>query len=276
MLVMEETVARHYGRERLQETILAGIEALGRQPETVTETELGDVDEFHIGGREATSDITERLGLGPGCRVLDIGCGIGGAARFVAQRYGCRVTGVDLTPEFVATGQRLTALLGLSDRVRLEVANATRLPFPDRSFDRAILLHVGMNVAEKASLFAEAARVLDSGGILAVYDVMRTGDGDLDYPVPWASTPDLSFVARPHQYGEALAQAGFDVLGTRDHGAAAADFFRRMKERVAASGPPPLGLHILMGADAPRKVANMIANLQAGRIAPTEMICRRR
>lgn len=276
MFAIEETVARHYGRERLQDSILAGIEALGREPETVTETELGDVDEFHIGGREATIDITERLDLGPERHVLDIGCGIGGAARYIAQRHGCRVTGVDLTPEFVAVGERLTALTGLSDRVQFQVANATRLPFPDRHFDRAVLMHVGMNIADKDSLFAETARVLDDGGIFAVYDVMRVGDGDLDYPVPWASGPEFSFVCRPEQYGGALTQAGFDLVGTRNHGAAAADFFRRMKERVAASGPPPLGLHILMGADAPRKVANMIANLQAGRIAPIELICRRR
>src|SRR3954447_17166753 len=108
MGAVEQEVARHYSRGDLESVVLDGVKAAGHSLEDLRPEDLAPVDEFHIGGLEATAALAERLGLAPGKRVLDIGCGIGGPARFFASRHGCRVLGIDLTPEFVAGGTALT------------------------------------------------------------------------------------------------------------------------------------------------------------------------
>jgi SAM-dependent methyltransferase len=166
-------------------------------------------------------------------------------------------------------------MVGLADRVTFHVGSATDLPFERERFDAATLLHVGMNVPHKDLLCAEAARVLKPGAVFAVYDVMRTGEGEVAFPVAWADTSAMSFLAYPATYRRALETAGFEVVTEEDRLDLALDFFRRMTARVAENGSPPLGIHVLMGPEAPRKVGNMIATLERGIVAPVEMICRR-
>jgi ubiquinone/menaquinone biosynthesis C-methylase UbiE len=275
-MIVEQEVSRHYTHGNLQDQVLKGLKAMGRAPDNVRPEDLATIDEFHMGGHQATAELAGRLDLKPGTALLDIGSGLGGPARFFARQFGCTVTGIDLTPEYVAVAQDLTRMVGLEDSVSYRVGSATALPFADGSFDAATLVHVGMNIPDKDGLCAEAARVVRRGGVFGVYDVMRTGEGPLDFPVAWAATRQTSFVLEPAGYRRALEKAGFAVESERSQRDLALAFFARLKARMAESGPPPLGLHILMGADAAQKVANLMSNLQSGRIAPIEMICRRR
>ncbi len=275
-MVLEREVARHYTHGDLEDRVLNGLKSMGRAPDNVRPEDLAAIDEFHIGGNEATAALAEQLGLKAGMALLDIGSGLGGPARFLARRYGCRVTGIDLTPEYVQVAEALTRMVGLAGQVDFRAGSATALPFADASFDAATLLHVGMNIADKPALFAGVARVLRPGGLFAIYDVMRLGGGDIDFPMPWATGAHTSFVAEPAQYRSALEAAGFDVTAERNRRDYAIAFFRAMRARFAESGPPPLGTHLLMGTEAPQKIANLIASLEAGRLAPVEMICRRR
>lgn len=275
-MIVEQEVSRHYTHGNLQEQVLKGLKAMGRAPDNVRPEDLATIDEFHMGGHQATAELAARLDLKPGTALLDIGSGLGGPARFFARQFGCAVTGIDLTPEYVAVAQDLTRMVGLEDSVSYRVGSATALPFVDGSFDAATLLHVGMNIPDKDGLCVEAARVVRRGGVFGVYDVMRTGEGALDFPVAWAASPETSFVLEPAGYRRALETAGFAVESERSQRELALAFFARLKARMAESGPPPLGLHILMGADAGQKVANLMSNLQSGRIAPVEMVCRRR
>jgi SAM-dependent methyltransferase len=206
--------------------------------------------------------------------MLDLGAGIGGPARYLARKLNCRVDGIDLTPEFVAVARSLTARVGLADRVTFHLGSILALPFPAASFAAATLLHVGMNIADKPALCAEAARVLVPGGVFVVYDVMRTAPGDPAFPVPWASRAAHSFLATPDAYRAALAAAGLLLVHERERRAFALDFFARPRARGAAA-PPPLGTHLLMGADAATKIANFVAALHAGILAPVEMIARK-
>jgi ubiquinone/menaquinone biosynthesis C-methylase UbiE len=273
------TIEHHYGQRAegsLIGAITAGLAAMGRSPESVTLDDLGPVDEFHIGGRQATDDLMKQLDLGPSLEVLDVGSGVGGAARFVASRYGCRVTGIDLTAEYVETARALSHWVGLGDRVRFHRGSALATPFGDAVFDRGYMLHVGMNIPDKPALFAEVARVIKPGGRFAVYDVMRTGPAELVFPVPWAATPDINALAPPDVYRTALRASGFELVAERNRRDFAIEFFRVLRERIAgAGGPPPLGLHLVMGRDAGTKVENMMANIAAGTIAPVEIIARR-
>jgi ubiquinone/menaquinone biosynthesis C-methylase UbiE len=266
-------VSRHYTLGGLIEVIRASIAALGKAPESVTVDDLAPVDEFHIGGRRASKDFLAQLGLSAGMHVLDVGCGLGGAARFVVARYGCRVTGIDLTSEYVETGNTLCEWVGLKDRISLHHGSALAMPFASGSFDGAYMLHVGMNIEDKQRLVEEVARVLRPRSRFGIYDVMRVGPGDLAYPVPWAATPALSVVAEPEAYRRALQAAGFAVTAERNRRDFALELFDELRAKTAAAGgPPPLGLHLLMGESTPEKVQNMIGNIAAGRIAPVELI----
>jgi SAM-dependent methyltransferase len=164
--------------------------------------------------------------------------------------------------------------VGLGDRVSYRAGGALSLPFASGTFDGAYMLHVGMNIAEKAALFTETRRVLKPRGVFGVYDVMRDADGELAFPVPWAANTENSFVDSAATYRRLLEEAGFTVESERSRRDFAIDFFQRMRAQAAQRGPPPLGLHILMGPTAPQKIANMVSNLELGLIAPTEIICR--
>lgn len=272
----QQDVSQHYTHGDLVAAIRRGIEALGKTTDSVTVDDLAPVDEFHIGGRRASEDFLDQLELDGDRHALDIGCGLGGAARFAASRYGCQVTGIDLTPEYVETANEVCGWVGLAGRVRAQQGSALALPFADGSFDRAYMLHVGMNIADKAKLCSEVGRVLKGGSLFGIYDVMLTGDGELTYPVPWATTPSSSAVAPPGEYRDALEKAGFTVVAERNRREFALAFFDQLRARTAAAGgPPPLGLHILMGRNTPEKVQNMIANIASGKIAPVELIARK-
>jgi SAM-dependent methyltransferase len=272
MQALEQEVAGHYSHGSLEAAILAGLQAMARDRDHIQPDDLAAIDEFHIGGRAATEQLAMQLGLKPGMSLLDMGSGLGGAARFFAGQHGCQVTGLDLTPEYVSVATRLTDLVGLSEKAQFRVGSALDLPFPDGSFDRATLLHVGMNIPDKARLCGEVHRVLKSGGLFAIYDVMRTGDEEIEFPVPWAATPSTSFLQTPEHYRQALTHAGFEIKSERNRHVVGIEFFKAMRARIAESGPPPLGLHILMGQDAPIKTGNMLRNLEEARIAPVEMI----
>ncbi len=275
MLEMETKVANHYERGTLGAQIGAGWAKLKSESQAAPIDQLADMDEFHVGGRAATQMVCDQLDLVAGMKILDVGCGLGGAARYMATTYHVQVEGVDLTPEYVTVGQQLNQEVGLDDRVQLCVGSALELPKPDAAFDGVTMFHVGMNIEDKARLFAELARVLKPGGTMAVYDVMRGGEAALAYPVPWAFDHSTSFVARPQDYREMMERQGLVVTSEaskKDFGLA---FFAKMKARMAESGPPPLGLHLVMGPDVGDKVANLVAGIQSDAVAPVVMLARK-
>lgn len=275
-MTVEEGLADHYASGDLLASIEAGVAALGRTTAELTVDDLAPVDEFHIGGRQATARLVERMEIDAGCALLDIGSGLGGTARYLAATHRCQVTGLDLTPEYVEVAEVLSDWTGLRSNLAFEVGSALDMPFGDDTFDRATQLHVGMNIGDKQRLFREVARVLRPGGRLGVYDIMQVADGDVAFPVPWATDAAMSFVASPTSYREALESAGFRVVGQRDNSAIALEFFDALRSRTAAAGgPPPLGLHLVMGPATTTKIANMVDAVSAGILAPVEIIAER-
>ena len=270
----EHQVARHYGRSGIEQAFLDALRAAGKDPDNLSPGDLSGADEFHLGGPAATAALATDLGLGPELHLLDVGCGVGGPARHIAAAQGCRVTGIDLTAEFVEAAASLTRRCGLDGHVSFRQGSALAMPFPDGGFDAATLIHVGMNIAGKAALFAQVRRVLRPGARFGVYDVMRVGEGDLPYPMPWAATPETSFVEPPETYRRLLGEAGFAIEAEHDRSELALRLGRDARERAAARGPSPLGPHLLMGPGAPQRVANVMAAVQRGLIAPVEMVAR--
>lgn len=269
-----EQAASHYARADIEPTILHALAASGRDVDALKPRDLAAVDEFHLGGLPMTAALGRALGLHPGKALVGIGSGIGGPARYFAQAHGCRVTGIDLTADYVRVAETLTRRCGLADRVSFRQGSALAMPFAERSFDVATLLHVGMNIADKTALFAEARRVLRQGGRFAVYDVMRVGEGRITYPTPWAGGEESSFVERPEDYRRWLGGAGFAIESETDRRALALAQAAEMRASTAREGPPALGLHLVVGPAWRERAKNLMAALEAGIIAPVEIIAR--
>lgn len=268
---VEKLVAQHYRLADLEERLLAALEANGVPRAELTADQLGAVDEFHVGGREATVAIAEQWKLRAGMRLLDVGCGIGGPARYFASVHHCDVTGIDLTEDFVRAAQSLTARVGLSDRVHFRQGSALAMPFEPASFDGAYLFHVGMNIADKEKLFAEIARVLRPEGTLVIFDFMRVGPEEFTFPVPWAGTAAENTVGAVEEYRAAVAAAGFQATAERSRREFALDFLDRMRKRAAEGGAPALGPQLLMGPDGPLKMRNVAEAMQRNILAPIEL-----
>lgn len=267
-------VAEHYSSRALLDRIETALTEAGAKRPLDLDT-LALFDEFHIGGRQATDHLLKRLDISAGNRVLDLGCGLGGPARYVSKVSSARVTGLDLTHDFVNAGNALTGQALMVDLVDLRQGSILDMPFDDEQFDVAYMIHVGMNIADKAALATEVARVLKPGGVFGIYDVMAADEPELTYPVPWASGPDHNALSVPQVYRDALSGAGFRIQSETDRTEFAKAFFARLADRQSkADGPPVLGLHLVMGPDAPTKIRNMVAAIHGHQIAPIEMIAR--
>ncbi len=271
----EANVIKHYSRGDLQERLLEALRAEGRDPDHLHQDDLAGADEFHIGGIKSTEDLARGAGIHSDSRVLDVGCGIGGPARLFAQRFGATVHGVDLTPEFVQVARSLTERTGLSGQVSFSEASALALPFAQDEFDVATMLHVGMNIEDKAALFAEVFRVLKPGGIFAIYDVMRMGDDEPTFPLPWSTVPADSYVRTPLDYSDGLEAAGFAVDSERNLRGFGVEFMERGQARAAEKGPSPLGPLLVLGPDGPPRMANLLAAFRNHALAPVEIFARR-
>jgi ubiquinone/menaquinone biosynthesis C-methylase UbiE len=273
----DRAVSEHYLHGDLLKAIEAAIPKLGKTIDNITIDDLAPVDEFHIGGRQATEHFLSQLNISEQDHILDVGCGLGGASRYVANRYNNQVTGIDLTEEYVDTGNALCAWVKLDQQISLHQASALSMPFQDETFDGAYMMHVGMNIDDKAQLFNEIHRVLRPGASFGVYDVMRNRDGELTYPVPWATEKSTSSLATPDQYRSALENAGFVVTRENNRRDFALDFFKRLAEKTQSDrGPPPLGLHILMKESTAVKIKNMVKNIAEEYVAPVEIIAQKR
>jgi len=234
-------VTQHYARPGIAERALEALREANGSEAPVTPEALAPLDQFHGRGVVATGELLRLLDPQPRERILDIGCGIGGPARWIAAKIGCHVTGVDLTPEFCEAADALNAACGMADCVTIHNGSALDLPLPNAAFDRAYSQNVVMNIADKPRFYREAFRVLRPGGVLALSNVCAGPAGPPHFPVPWAETPATSFLATPEETRGDIAAAGFEILAFRDTSEELRD------ERLRQGSMPQLGLHIVMG-----------------------------
>ena len=255
-------VREHYSSMDLTDRIKSALATLAPEGQRLTADQLAPLDQFHTRGILATAELATAAGLDAATRVLDLGCGVGGPARYLAATFGCQVTGVDLSPGFIAAATYLTVRCGLSDRVTFQVGDAVHLPFEDAAFDTVFLQHVAMNIEDRAALYAEVHRILRTGGRFVSYDVVLR-DGDVVYPAPWARDAATSFLLSEGDTRTAIEQAGFKVAFWRDDTQTALDWF---KAAMAGSPPSGLNLGVVMGADFPAMIANLARNLRENRL----------
>ena len=260
-----------YGDADLLARIDAALAAAGRDPQRPGRDDLAGFDEFHGGGRASTRELAGAAGCGAGMRVLDVGCGIGGPARTLADEFGCRVSGIDLTPVFVAVATALSERMGFAGRTDFRVADATALPFDDAVFDRVWSQNVLMNVRDKARAFAEMARVLRAGGCVALEMNVRADGGEACYPTFWAEDPAISHLVTREEAEALLAGAGLAVVRVDDlthHSVALAE----KRRKAAAGAADPLGMQVLVTRHLQRKFANGLRNYREGRTRALQII----
>jgi SAM-dependent methyltransferase len=269
------SVARHYGSAGIAERVLAGFREANGPDARPTPEGLAPFDHFHGRGVIATAEIAAQLALRPGERVLDIGSGIGGPARWIAAKFAAAVTGVDLTPEFCAAAEALNAATGLADRVTIFPGSALALPVPDGAFDAAYSQNVIMNIADKRRFYREAFRALRPGGRLALSNLCAGPAGEPYFPVPWATTRDTSFLAAPDEMRADLLAAGFEIADFRDITEATREAQRRTRERIDKGEVPKIAVDIIMGERAREMQWNSIRSVEEGRGIAIEALVRK-
>jgi SAM-dependent methyltransferase len=261
------SVSRHYERDGLIDAILDGLAEAGASQVAPSIEDLAPVDHFHSRGRDATLELLALSDVGPDARVLDVGGGIGGAARALASTADCRVTVLELIEEYVRTGRELTRRVGLSDRVSFVHGDALSAPFDDGVFDVVWTQHASMNIADKPAFYREVRRLLRPGGRLAMHEILAGPVQPIRFPVPWATEPGISHLLSPEGLRSLLGGLGFRAVAWQDQSMESLEFNRRrLAATERASQPPPLGVHLLLGDEYRAMFANQVTNLDEQRV----------
>jgi ubiquinone/menaquinone biosynthesis C-methylase UbiE len=271
---LADRVASHYSENLdLAGLIAKHLRSAGKDFQSLTTTDLATVDEFHIRGRKATLELAEKMNLTADSNVLDIGSGLGGPARTLAETYGCRVAGIDLTQAFCDAAAAMSDWVGLGKYVSFRQGDATNLPFANNEFDAAMTIHVAMNIAAKEKMYMEAHRVIKPDGIFAVYDILQGEGGEVLYPVPWAREPSISHLVTSDNMKSLLADAGFKLLEAQDSTQESQAFFERMTAQMAKTGSPPVAWRLFLGDDFPLMARDQVRNVTERRIRTVSYIC---
>ena len=262
---LKSQIKKQYFKAGIFEDICTKLEQQGIDLNKVTRNNISGVDEFHIRGAEASNELVHEIYLND-AKVLDVGCGLGGPGRMLADRFNCKVTGIDLCEEYIRTAQKLSELTGLTDKTEFIHGDVLCLPFKDSSFDIVWTQHVQMNIEDKAKFYSEIKRVLNDEGALVYYDIFRKGNEDVSYPVFWANNASISFLVNIQRMDALFSDLGFVKLQTSDQTSKAKQSLINSIEKIKKNALPILGLNLLMGNSANKKRMNILKAIEDNKI----------
>ncbi len=257
-----QNIESHYHKEGLFEDIIYRLKDQEIDLSSVKRSDIAGVDEFHVRGAAVSKELAREIDLNR-LEVLDVGCGLGGPCRMLADEFNCRVTGIDLSNEYIRTARELSKLVKLDHRTKFVVGDAVNLPFDDNAFDVVWTQHVQMNVSDKERFYSEIKRVLKPGGSFLYYDIFKNNDVEVKYPMPWASSADHSFLFKVNEMKEILNDLGFEKLTVTNETQASIDFFEELIAKLKKYGPPKMGLNVLMGESTKPKLLNLLGHLKS-------------
>jgi len=275
MVAINTLIENQYHTPGLYEDILKRLGEEEMELSNVTRRDIAGVDEFHVRGAEASQELASRIKL-DNSKVLDVGCGIGGPSRMLADDYNCQVTGIDLSHEYIRTAKGLSALVGLQDKTDYLWSNALDLPFENGSFDVVWTQHVQMNIRHKLKFYSEIERVLTEQGTFIYYDIFKTDSGEVNFPVPWADYASTSFLGTTENMDDILERLCFKNLLLSDETDNGTHFLNDLFKKLSKNGPSKLGLNVLMGSSTKEKLMNILLGLKEGQIVLQSGIYKKR
>lgn len=274
-MVDEKPITYQWGSGDIYSLIISALEKMSKPIDALTMEDLAPVDHYHARGLPATIELADRLPFKANQHIVDIGCGLGGPARYIAKRFQCKVSGVDITEAFVEAANKLTALLHMEDQVQIALGDGQRLPYADALFDGGYTQHVTMSVADRPRFFSEAYRVLKPGAFFALTEHGLGPKGNPYYPLPWSEDGSGAYLVTPSQTRVFLEAAGFEDILIEDTGPKYVAAYKTVMEKADKGVLPPLGIHLLMGNTAPQKTRNSARNIEEGRTCPIQVVCRK-
>jgi ubiquinone/menaquinone biosynthesis C-methylase UbiE len=269
---LNDSVVNQYCAHNLFDSIKNALLEMNKNINELTMQDLSPVDFFHIRGIHSTKELADKCKISANMKVLDVGCGIGGTARFLASGYGCFVAGIDIIDEYTKTAAKLSGILKLNDKTEFRTGTAGQLPFEDEMFDVVWTEHVQMNVKDKNKFYSDAYRVLKSGGKFVFHDVFKGNSDEIYYPVPWADDQSVSFLMKVSEVEQLMKSFNYRILSWEDKTEVSAEAFKKSSEKIKQDGLPPLSLRLLMGENTIKKIENMAKNLLEKRLVVIQCI----
>lgn len=273
---VSSTIQEHYSQGTLMARILSYLADQVLDADNLTPENLHNVDQLHGRGVASTVEHIKFAKIKSAMHVLDLGCGIGGSSRFLASASKCRVTGIDLTQEFIDVAEDLTRRCALDSNITFQQGNALDLPFADASFDHVWCHNVTMNIEDKVALAAEIARVLKPGGRFSCAEVGLGPNGEPEYPLPWARQPSSSFLVTPDDMCTALEDGGLRIIKRRDDTETTLADLQEVRARAQRGKPPLQANQIVMGDDFPDRARNAGRMTTAGRLVAHMVLAEKR
>lgn len=262
-----ELLTNHYAADGIRERLEASLAEAGLDSGALTWQQLAQLDQFHTRGLQAVKELGDLLELEPNQKVLDLGSGLGGPARYLAAVKNCQVVGIDLTPIYVEIAQYLSDRCGLSEKTSFVQGDAAQLKFDDNSFDATITVHVSMNIKEKDGFYAGVHRVLKPGGRFAIYDVANGDVQPVLYPTGWSSEAETSYLSTLAETEHQLKSAGFSIETFEDATQEALDWLEMIQalQTSATDSPKQPELRAVIGSRFGPIFKTMAQNFVEGR-----------
>jgi len=237
--------------------------------------DLFPIDQYHARGIAATVDLGKRMPISKNQKIIDIGCGLGGPARYYAKEFKCFITGIDITPSFIEIGNEFNKLTSMSDNIKLLVGNGEILDFKNETFDGAYSQHVTMNISNREKFFSEAFRVLKKDSFFAFTEHGLGPEGNPIFPLPWADSSEMSFLLPPETTISILKDIGFSdikIIETADKYILG---YEKLIGLKSENKKPILGIHVIGGESMNERSTNSMQSIKENRTLPFEIVCKK-
>jgi len=258
-------IENQYAQSGLYNSIIDSLKAKGIDLNQVTRSHLSGVDEFHIRGEGVSYELARQANLS-NKKVLDIGCGLGGPCRMLSELYNCETYGIDMSPDYIETAKKLSALVSIDNASNFLIGDALNLPFEDGVFDVVWTQHVQMNIEDKHRFYSEINRVLANNGTFIYYDIFKQYPIEINYPVPWANDNSVSFLQTIKEMETILIELNLYKYQTTDQTDKGLEFLENVMHSKKLANSSTTGLNLLLGDETEEKFRNLLNALQCGKI----------